>query len=187
MNIFIDCGSNIGQGYDKLSKELSIDSTWEVYMFEPNKKCVDILKDKYQNAHILNKAVWIDNKTRKLNLEYCQVAEDWVGGSSNIIDSGEYVKPHYIHDEHLIVSESVECIDFSEFLLNFPHWHQIILKMDIEGAEFCVLDKMMQDLTIFLIDSIYIEWHERLLKQNVSRKKYIDFFKEYNIAYHDWD
>ena len=33
MNVLLDCGSNLGQGYEKLSKELGITPDWWVYMF----------------------------------------------------------------------------------------------------------------------------------------------------------
>jgi len=54
----------------------------------------------------------------------------------------------------------VECIDFSRWVLdNFKEDDHIIVKMDIEGAEFRVLVKMIHDGSINYINELYVEWH----------------------------
>lgn len=187
MNILLDCGSNVGQGYEILSKKLNVDSNWDVYMFEPNKKCVDILNNKYNNFNIFNKAVWTVNEKRKLTLEYCPYFNDWIGGATHIIETDNYIKPVYIKDEYLKAGDYVDCIDFSEFLsFTFNKNDKIILKFDIEGAEFDVLDKMINDKTIFLISTIYVEWHNHLIKNKKNENYYINFFNENNIIYNKW-
>jgi len=55
----------------------------------------------------------------------------------------------------------VESIDFSFWL----SWivrpgDKVRLKMDIEGAEYEVLPKMLEDGTIQLVDELIIEWHD---------------------------
>lgn len=188
MNVLIDCGGNMGQGYEILSKELNIDSNWDVYMFEPNKKCIGILNSKYKNINIINKAVWVANEKRKLTLEYWpHPINDWVGGATHIIEADEYIKPACIKDEYLKPGGYIDCIDFSEFLNStFNKNDRIVLKFDIEGAEFDVLDKMIDDKTVFLINTIYVEWHNRLIKNKKNENYYIDFFNKNNIIYNKW-
>lgn len=54
----------------------------------------------------------------------------------------------------------VKTIDFSKWLIkNFSINDYIILKLDIEGAEYDVIEKMFDDGSIRLIKKLYIEWH----------------------------
>ena len=185
MNILIDCGANIGQGFDRLKGLLNIDSTWKVYMFEPNPECIPFLRAKYKHE-IINKAVGIDNKKKKFTVEFCEVAKNWTGGASHIIGK-DWIKPNYIKDKNLKNGQFVECIDLSQFIDdNFQVYDRVILKLDIEGMEFPILDKMIKEGIIVFIDSIFIEWHERLLNYEVSRDKYIEHFKLNNINYSEW-
>jgi hypothetical protein len=57
-----------------------------------------------------------------------------------------------------------ECIDFSSWIAgNFAESDYLIVKMDIEGSEYAVLDKMASDGTLGWVDELYVEWHERLV------------------------
>ena len=45
--LFLDCGSNLGQGYEFFSSIYGSDCTY--HLFEPNIKCYNILVEKYKN------------------------------------------------------------------------------------------------------------------------------------------
>lgn len=196
MNIFLDCGANIGQGFNKLIPILGINSTWLVYAFEPNKNCIPYLKENTRIANIEQKAVWIKDEQRLMILEnnpkdYKRVYgidnAEWIGGCSNILDSKDFVKPKHLKQHNFKFNGLVDCIDFSKFVksLCLPE-DRVYVKMDIEGAEFAVLDKMIKDKSILLVDEIFIEWHERLIRKKVNRQIYIDYFKDNGIKYHEW-
>jgi hypothetical protein len=57
----------------------------------------------------------------------------------------------------------VACFDFSRWLSDLRTSHPrpdvIVVKMDIEGAEVPVLQKMIEDGTDALIDELLVEWH----------------------------
>ena len=54
-------------------------------------------------------------------------------------------------------------VDFSAWLQKHAgagaHRRRVVLKMDIEGAEYAVLDKMLRDGSIDLVDAVWAEWH----------------------------
>ena len=67
------------------------------------------------------------------------------------------------HDVKLTFPETleVEAIDFSMWIReNFVEDDYIFLKMDIEGSEYKVLPKMIEDGTINYINDLIIEWHD---------------------------
>jgi FkbM family methyltransferase len=60
----------------------------------------------------------------------------------------------------------VECIDFSKWIKdNFSKEDYIFLKMDIEGSEYKILPKMINDGTISYIDALVIEWHDWIMPE----------------------
>lgn len=188
--IFLDCGSNYGQGYNSISK--NYDFVFETFMFEPNVKCFKKLLKDYPNLNIINKAVWNKDCLRKLNIEYCTIEKDFVGGSTNIL-LDEFIRPSYLDDSRIkeIPDETcheIECIDLSSFIeRNFSIKDFIILKLDIEGSEFEVLDKMIKDETLKYIKEIYIEWHYAMRKSKQNNLNYyLDYFSSNNIKYHQW-
>ncbi len=190
--IFLDCGTNKGQGFDSLSSKYELPEDTEVYMFEPNLKCFEIIKEKYPNYNLLNKAVWNADEIKLLNVEFCPIEKDYVGGATNIL-TNNFKKPKYIKKEHMKQwppdkSQETECIDLSNFIqTNFKMDDYIYLKLDIEGAEYEVLDKTIIDGTLPYIDTIIVEWHERIRKTTKhSNRYYIKAFKQHNINYLEW-
>ena len=57
---------------------------------------------------------------------------------------------------------TVPSINFSKFLTKFPD-HSVVCNMDIEGAEYPVLRKLIDEGTIDKIKFLDIEFHHRLL------------------------
>jgi FkbM family methyltransferase len=60
----------------------------------------------------------------------------------------------------------IPCIDFSKWLKALKRKEkpdEIFVKMDIEGAEVEVLEKMIADGTDRLMDELLVEWHGRVV------------------------
>lgn len=53
-------------------------------------------------------------------------------------------------------SERVSCFDFSAWLGSIG---PAVVKMDIEGSEYMLLDQMLKDGTDALLEELLIEWH----------------------------
>jgi FkbM family methyltransferase len=70
---------------------------------------------------------------------------------------------------------TVPCVDFSGWLQALWQRHSngapphIVVKMDIEGAEYAVLDKMLRDGTAALVSDLVVEFHERLFPESARR------------------
>lgn len=52
----------------------------------------------------------------------------------------------------------VECFDFSAWLKKLKA-DEIIVKMDIEGAEVALIERMIEDGTDALLSELLVEWH----------------------------
>lgn len=200
----LDCGSNVGQSTKYFIENLIVDKDTSIHLFEPNEVSIQLSKknlEKYIDYDITyhQVAVWIENCKRNLTVEYspadyqCQlnsndiiIGKNNAGGATNIME-GLWKKPSYIADEYITSGGMVDCIDFSEFIKNnIDAESKIICKMDIEGAEYEVLGKLIDDNTIDLIDKIYVEWHNHLLVENYDTSMFINEMQSRNVKVERW-
>ena len=144
-------------------------------------------------------AIWTENCNRNLTVEYspgdyqCQLNPDDIipgdnkaGGATNIMEES-WKKPSYILDEYITSGGLVKCIDFSEFLKDsIESESNVICKMDIEGSEFEVLGKLIDDDTIDIIDRLYIEWHNHLLVEDFNTSMFVDEIRSRDIEIEQW-
>lgn len=65
-------------------------------------------------------------------------------------------------------SVTVEVIDFVEFLRDLDR-DVALLKIDIEGAEVALLERLLADASAARIDAIFVETHERMLPDLAAR------------------
>ena len=95
--------------------------------------------------------------------------------ASNILESPPKFE-NLTYDES---SHKVKAIDFSKFIKDFTSPEDFLLiKMDIEGSEFEVLDKMIYDQTFKYVNEIYVEFHLGFFEDKDLYKKRIDFYKK---------
>ncbi|MBX4199204.1 FkbM family methyltransferase [Candidatus Parcubacteria bacterium] len=161
--VAIDCGANVGGVTERMVKPGVI-----VYAFEPDKSAYGALKKKFDGVTgvtCINKAVSDHNGRERfyVNDRYSEDPEKWSTGSTLIAE-----KPHLDKSQ---VSE-VEVVDLAEFIesLGKPVG---LLKMDIEGEEVKVLNKLIDRGLIEGIRHIAVETHERFptLKEPTERLK----------------
>lgn len=168
--IFLDCGYHLGEGLNEFTNILGIDKSWDVYAFEANPHC-DIKNKIIQHPFEIkafNKAVWVENSFISFNCEHQNSTNSPKTNSTSKLDGwGSAIT--IIESSHTYEDQiQVECIDFSELVKSLGE-NEIYCKMDIEGAEFEILRKMLKDNTLSLIKEIWVEWHDMDL-QNESLK-----------------
>jgi FkbM family methyltransferase len=67
---------------------------------------------------------------------------------------------------------AVRCIDFSRWIRrNFTRQDHIVVKMDIEGAEYPVLEKMVAEGTIDYVTELIVEFHWQM-NDNLSQERH---------------
>jgi len=148
MKIFIDLGAYTG---DSLTMALNLyDGVNVFYAFEPlstNFKELELKFGGRKDIILINAAVDIATGEGKLYLH----RRGWLGGASLCEDKKSITTDKF---------EIVKILDFSAFIIeNFKPTDEIILKMDVEGKEYDILEKMIRDGSIKYIKEIYCEWH----------------------------
>jgi len=206
-HIFIDCGTNLGQGLQRFNKKLNLfnNDKWKIYTFEPNKYInIDNILPKVKNLIKYKKAVWIYDgnikflsKGKNEKYKYMRGKENKFqgGGSQLSICKSNAEIPVWDEEEENIV----ECIDFSNFLKQFSgEDYYVVVKFDIEGAEEKLIDYLIQTGNIKIINKLFIETHGRFhfkrsewnkKKDEISRidnslinkcKKYISYVEKWD-------
>jgi FkbM family methyltransferase len=149
--VFIDCGGNDCSGVRKYTSKIG--NFHKIFAFEPNPK----FHNSYEGTNItlIKSAVWTENTTMPF---YVSKDEREVASSllSEKLCKVNNQKIPYFKETPL----EVDCIDFSQWLKETvkPYWH-VTIKMDIEGAEYAVLKKMLNENTIMLAKNLYVEFH----------------------------
>ena len=168
--IFLDLGANNGCSV-KLFTEIFKDyNDYEIHSFECSDTYYDemllnVTKLNLNNFTPHKKAVWINNGKKQFT--------GWEISNTKI-DNDNY---------------GVDCIDISSFILeNFSKEDYIILKMDIEGAEYKVIEKMEKDSSLGYITEFYGELHGPKKGYSVQdNKDLLNRLNNVGLKLYNWD
>jgi FkbM family methyltransferase len=183
MKIFIDCGTNYCQGLAHFIDNLKIDHTWQVHSFEANPKVASqcLESDKFTiNFH--NKAVWTQNGF----VNFKQFGDDGKSSGSLIAETGG---DKGYADHHADIT--VESIDFYEFVSQFKE-DEVYVKMDIEHAEYDILEDMVKRGWPKNIKEMWVEWHARMPHDanhdffSERKKNILNSLADCGTVLHDW-
>lgn len=178
--LFLDCGTNLGQGLKQFNGMFNMfnNKEWDIYTFEPNPHIdLSTMFNDVQNLTKISKAVWIEEtklefscKGKKDKAERDKYNEKrFQGGGSQLTTTNHQTSiPSHVEIDNVFV----DAIDFSKFLLdNHSKYEKIYAKFDVEGAEFQIMDKLIQDNTLKYIDTLYMEPHGRFFFQQSDWSK----------------
>ena len=157
-NIFIDAGSHCGCSIKKFYQEWSEASEYTIHSFEGNPDLIpqleyNIEKNKWENVILHEAVVWDFDGT--VNMDVMGTT-----GSSSIVEEKIKHNRKSYRGQYSFKNIPIICVDLSSFIIdNFNVTDNIVLKMDIEGAEYDIVDKMIEDNTFKYISEIHLEWH----------------------------
>ncbi len=159
MNYYIDLGSRKGVSLKWAMKKLKkID---KFIAIEPVPEFCEKLLYRYgayNKFKLYNAAIGIKDGD---SIFYLDKEESFIGKGSSLIEgmqNGEIIKVKEINLSNYIKS-------------NFKKGDYLIVKIDIEGMEYDVLEDLIKTGAIGYIDKIFCEWHERQLVKKTSNNK----------------
>jgi FkbM family methyltransferase len=198
MNYFIDCGTHFGQGIEQISSQFNFDSEWRIFTFEANPvthrifmdKHYRFLKEKFPYLESIHAAVSTIDGEVDMHLEI-PPGEGETGQGSSIISNARW-QPWggtlNFKDEPVKVCS----IDFGKWIqnLNLNPEDRMLVKLDIEGAEYDVLESMMNDGSISVVNEILIEFHHRFFanpdEMKLREDSIINELRNKNINFSLW-
>jgi FkbM family methyltransferase len=149
---FVDLGANLGDVSLKFAKN---NPGHDIYCIEPNPILIEHINRKAFEVRRTFVTIW---------------AAAWVyDGMVDFFESAAHAAATVLqgkieHDPWPQIDyqspTAIPCIDFSLWLLRmFGLADDVTVKMDIEGAEYDILEKMMADRSILLVRKLICEWH----------------------------
>lgn len=174
--IFIDGGAHFGESLKLFKEKYSDCSEYEIHMFEPHPDFLNDASSIDSNCIIHKKAMWITDGL----LDFYK-GWDLSGSLMRSKTTGNLDKDNPI---------KVESVDISSWILNtFNEDDHIVLKLDIEGAEYDVLEKIISTGAIKYIKTLYIEFHQdRIPEVSIDRhNKLLADLNSFGIIPMFWD
>ena len=162
-NILLDCGGYMGQTIDCFKNTTTYKkNSWQIYSFEAIPELYNIIRKKHRDINIINKAVWINNDI--LNFYKTTIKKQYLkkqndnsfiyGQGSSLMKSkvtGSLDKDNPLQIKGLHLSKYIKD--------NFNKQDNIWLKLDVEGAEYEILEDLINSDCIEYIDKLFIEFH----------------------------
>jgi FkbM family methyltransferase len=161
-NVYLDLGTHFGQGLEHFIQMLNVDESWRVHTFEANpityKQFTEDAYKKYPYVIAHNEAVTDYDGTITVNIETVPEGDNGMGTS--VIGLDKWNPWGGTLRENFTKTEEVPCVDLSRFIKdNFSENDRIFIKMDIEGSEFAVLQKLVDENLLDRINTLVVEWH----------------------------
>ena len=150
-DIIIDCGANVG---DMTSRFARTGAT--VHAFEPNPLCFAFLTRRFAMfPNVICHHNGVMDKVCTLRLDTPETHDQF--DQIDVTVSASFVNRSY---GDAVKSVDVKCIDFSDFIAGLEK-PVTLLKMDIEGAEVAVLNRLLDRGLFDRIGQAVVETHER--------------------------
>ena len=169
MNLLYDLGAHWGESIDYFSKHLNNLDSWDVISVEASSISYEKLKNKaeqyqnlFHNISLINAFVYHKDS----NIEFIEYTDDFNSAGSTYsktkFENNSKKKPEYANLSHNILHPEIFNI-VTSYKDNLDKYDEIIIKMDIEGAEYDVLPSLIDVISVNHTRNMYIEFHDNKL------------------------
>lgn len=176
--IFIDGGGNDGSSIELFIQQYPGAHEFEIHSFEPHPEMFKELSSKATESVKVYKLALSDKEG---NADFFLSKTTFGSTLNESKQTGGIGRNGKIN---------VKTVDLSSFLVeNFTQEDYIVLKLDIEGAEYPVLSKLINTGTIKYINKLYGEWHQHKLA-NIpiqQHNRLIEELRAFRLEMKPWD
>ena len=189
--LFIDCGSNVGQGFQFFSQHYPLDQ-YDYILIEPNPNCVPYLNKLILGGdtpiEIVAKAASTSSGCTQLFGPPAEHRDPTHEGFSIVAD----------HNTALYQAEElgdglIETFSLSDLILSKHEPYDVIaVKMDVEGAEYDILHDMIAKGAHRKVDAIYVEFHSQYMagsrrtEKRLAEQRIEQTFETAQIIFRRW-
>ena len=189
-NIFVDCGTHLCEGLDYFLKLYNMDETWEIHTFEPNPNLHASISHYIRNNFPEWKitfhpfAVGAMNGPEKvlLGMQPDGPSGRLTGGGTSIVNPVDFKDGETEGYKNVVVpatplveiikSLTLKACEEDRSLASTENGNltidrnkcNIVLKLDIEGAEYAVLADLIETGIGFWLSHLHVEFHHRRFK-----------------------
>jgi FkbM family methyltransferase len=187
--LFIDCGSNVGQGFTQFSRSYPL-AHYDYILVEPNPNCVPRLRQIVATAKGCVRLI-----EQAAGIGVGEVSFYGIDASRPTSEGGSTLKEHnsayYAADEGKAFT--VPTFSLAQLIRDSAgQYDSIVLKLDIEGGEYEVLDDMIRKDAHRALDFAYVEFHSQYMSEPWHSKyqpredEFIQRFESDGVAFRRW-
>lgn len=155
--VFIDCGANLGQSIELFIKTWDNPKDYEIHCFEANQdfqKELNFKKQLYPDFNInINTPVAVWDKDTEGELSFYGTLESGVVADESTPTKGS----SFISRLRGFKPKSISLANW--ILNNFSREDYIVLKLDVEGAEYRIIQDFKNKNVLNYINEFFYEWH----------------------------
>lgn len=189
--LFIDCGSNLGQGFNYFRRFYPLED-YDHILIEPNPNCLPALRELCAglpgNIRIIEQAAG----TGVGEVKFFGLAE---GNADPTSQGGSTMKDHnsryYAADENKAIT--VKTFSLADLIAGeHPKYGSTILKLDIEGGEYEVLEDLVAKGIHRNLDFSYVEFHSQYMAEprssqyRAKEQELMQRFAADGVAFRQW-
>ena len=157
--LFIDCGSNLGQGYQQFVKHYPL-SHFDYILVEPNPNCLPELRRLAKGADRTIEILAQAASTQAGSVKFFGLEQSPTSQGASMLK--EHNSRYYAADERQALE--VTCFSLAELIRERRGRHAaVVLKLDIEGGEYEVLPDLFEHDMHQALDAAYIEFHSQYM------------------------
>jgi FkbM family methyltransferase len=191
---FLDCGANLGQSTKAFIVSRPDSKDYKIVCFEPSKAkhIQKTLKRKIRehkkagyDIEIVKKVVYTYNG----DINFFDMGSESSSVDKNKKNVAKWLRGLKLTPEKKAKKFANECFDFSEYLFSLPQPAEILLKLDIEGSEYPVIEHLHATGALERVSEIYLEPHA----SKINNKGIEDDFKmiqqlgDFNLQARSWN
>ncbi|TPM94471.1 FkbM family methyltransferase [Mesorhizobium sp. B2-1-3A] len=165
--LFIDCGSNVGQAYRFFSRYYTPDY-YDYVLVEPNKNCLEHL----HGLRSENVAIEVVAKAASAKDGYAELLGP-PGRSDPTYEGCSIIPGHNggLYQPQRFAPELVETFSLSQMIRDRRGLYEVVvLKLDVEGAEYEILDDIIRSGLHRDLHATYVEFHSLYMRNPEGRK-----------------
>ncbi|KAL3787088.1 hypothetical protein HJC23_011772 [Cyclotella cryptica] len=205
-NIFIDLGANCGNSYKRLLKanQLNREGNWEVYLWEANPQLIEFYLNDIQSDELVPKNHVVDVIEAAAAASdgfvsfYLTAGQELINDKSQFPDKGR-CDPDSVANpsgaSSLLSNKKragkpieVKAIDFARWMnddLKALEDDYLMIKIDIEGAELQLLDRLMEVIPMGFchVNKLFIEWHAFKFRDNETITEHTNYANNFTSKY----
>ena len=188
MKLLYDLGAHWGESIKMFRKKLKNPKEWDVISVEASTLNVDKLSENasyeanyFNEITIFNAFVYNEEK----EIEFFEYKDEFHSAGSTYsktkFDLNSKKKPEYENLPHNVLNPDIFNI-VESYKKNLDKYDEIIIKMDIEGAEYDILPSLIEVLDNSKTKQFYIEFHNKKVGLDPSiDDEFISLIQEKNI------
>ena len=174
MKIFLDIGAWTGNSIARFRELYPDNLEYKIYAFEPHPDSAKRFILNHPGIKLIEAAVWDENAERTLRVG----AGKWIEGCT-------LIKEKKVKRYDKALNMKVKCIDFVQWMKdNLKEDDYIVAKFNIEGAEYKVLQHIINKGMIGWFNELWVEWHYG--KMAMTESEHLNFLKQLSNNLKHW-